>query len=460
MNRVMIAGTKSGVGKTTLSMGIMAALSRNMSVQPFKVGPDYIDPAFHTYITGNICRNLDSYLLTKDIIKYLFIKNSKHRDIAIIEGVMGLFDGAEIESDRGSSASIAKILQTPVILVIDGSKVASSIAATVKGFELFDNDLNISGVIINNVGSKKHYELIKKAIEYHTDVTPCGYLLKNSKLNLPERHLGLVPACEIDNLDEVFSNLADEVIKSIDIEKILEISKVPSVNSSIIFGEDREIDSSPINIAIAKDRAFNFYYQDSLDLLSDLYGVNWIPYSPLDDKRLPDNIHGLYIGGGFPEVFTKEILNNSSMREDLIEKLNSGLPYIAECGGLIYLTESIKGLDGVVHPMTGWLSGQSEMTTRLQNFGYGKLTLKDRCILGKSGDEINIHEFHRSKVNLREKRVFEIEKVRDGKKVSSWQCGYIKGNGVAGYSHFHFLSNINFAYGFIKSCVEFKRRGN
>lgn len=456
----MIAGTKSGVGKTTISMGLMSALSKKMNVQPYKVGPDYIDSAFHSYITGNNCSNLDSYLLKEPMINYLFNKNKQNKDIAVVEGVMGLFDGAEVGSDIGTSASIAKLLDIPVILVVDGSKVASSIAATVKGFETFDNDLKISGVIINNVGSRTHYKLLKSAIEYHTNVIPCGYLVKNSSVTLPERHLGLVPACEQQDIDKIFSLLAEQIEETIDLDAVMSIASQPEIIREIqpINIKNSE-DIKGVRIAIARDKAFNFYYQDSLDLLSDYYNVSWIPYSPLTDKKLPEDIDGLYIGGGFPEVFTKEIANNESMKKDLINRLRGGLPYIAECGGLIYLSDSLIDLEGKKHPMIGWLEGETVMTTRLQRFGYGFLTLEDDCILGKKGDSINIHEFHRSKADIKNQTIYRLKKIRNKETINEWECGFNKSNGIAAYAHIHFGSNMNFGKAFVDRCNEFKRRG-
>lgn len=458
MKRLLIAGTKSGVGKTTISMGLMAALSKRMNVQPFKVGPDYIDSAYHSFITGNICRNLDSFLLGPDEIKYFFEKNIQNSDISITEGVMGLFDGAEVGSDIGTSASIAKILDMPVILVVDGSKVASSIAATIKGFELFDKNLTINGVIINNVGSKKHYELLEEAVIYHTGVTPCGYLIKNSILRLPERHLGLVPVWEQPKLKETFDLLANQISETVDIDKILEIANRPYKKESKQLWIYKS--NHTVNIAIAMDRAFNFYYQDSLDLLEDYLGVNFIPFSPIEDKNLPENIDGLYLGGGFPEVFAQELSDNSWMIKDIISKLDQGLPYIGECGGLMYLGEELIDLEDKVYKMVGWFSGKTTMTKRLQRFGYAHLTLKNESIFGNPGDKIRIHEFHRSNAEFNVPTQYQLEKIRSGRVVNSWECGYQKKGGIAAYAHFHFGSNLEFAKNFIDRCIKFRNRGN
>lgn len=456
MNRIMIAGTKSGVGKTTVSMGIMATLSKRMKVQAYKVGPDYIDPAFHTFITSRNCRNLDSYMMNQDMIKYLFKENMNDADMAVVEGVMGLFDGAEVGNDIGTSTSVAKILDIPVILVVDGSNVASSLAATVKGFDTFDKNLKISGVIINNVGSEAHYDLLKRAIEYHTDVVPCGYLIKNKELSLPERHLGLVPAGELNSLTDIFDNLALQIEKTIDIDKIMKIASAT---------KDIEVDyapvmvnEEPVRIAIAKDKAFNFYYQDALDLLEKYNAVKWVPFSPINDKSLPENIHGIYLGGGFPEVFAKELSANKAIQSDLIDKLNDGIPYVAECGALMYLCERLVDLEGIEHDMLGWLEGKTTMQTRLQRFGYATLTTSEETVFGEADMIVNVHEFHRSKAEVNEKEVYKLEKKRYNEVIKSWNCGYKKNNGVAAYAHIHFASNLAFGNGFVKSCLNYKKK--
>lgn len=457
MYQLMIAGTKSGVGKTTVSMGLMAALSKRMTVQPYKVGPDYIDPAFHSYITGRTCRNLDSYILPEDMIHYFYEKNLQKAEVALVEGVMGLFDGAEVGSDIGTSASIAKMLNLPVILVVDGSKVAASLAATVKGFDTFDPKLRMAGVIINNVGSEAHYEILKKAIEMYTEVKPCGYLLKNSQITLPERHLGLVPASEQLALDEVFETLAEAIEATVDIETILSIgqSQTPEIQaiSPKVFNEEK------VRIGIAKDKAFNFYYEDALDLMEELGHVEWVPFSPLIDSHLPENISGLYFGGGFPEVFADQLAENNSFINDLLKHLGEGMPYTAECGGLMYLCDGLVDLEGGHHQMVGWLPGETVMTKRLQRFGYAELTLDAPCIFGSKGQKIRIHEFHRSSAEVALPNRYAIEKIRYGQVIKSWQCGFEKGNGIAAYAHMHYGSNLQFAENFVRNCLTYKERG-
>lgn len=463
MSAFMIAGTSSGVGKTTVAMGLMAALSKGHKVQPYKVGPDYIDPAFHTYITGVKCRNLDSYMLDESMIHYLYQKNLKEADIAIVEGVMGLFDGAEVGADIGTSASIAKMLNLPVILVVSGAKVATSLAATVKGFDLFDPDLRIAGVIINNVNSPIQYDLLKRGIEYHTDVTVCGYLKKDERLKLPERHLGLVPAGEQADLDMVFEALGQAVRETVDIEGILELSKNwqkahPTNNQkSLKVFQPEAFNIRPIRVGIAMDKAFNFYYQDALDYMADYGGVKWLPFSPMEDDQLPASLDGLYFGGGFPEMFPEALKANEGFIKSLLDALESGIPYTAECGGLMYLCQALTDLDGKTHPMVGWLPGSTTMTKRLQRFGYANLTLTRDSLFGKTGDTIKVHEFHRSSAEVEVPSSYHLEKIRGGKVTESWECGYSKANGVSAYAHMHFMSTVSFAHNFVEKCVIYRK---
>ena len=267
MKKILIAGTNSGVGKTTISLGIMQALTkRNMKVQPYKVGPDYIDPSYHTFITGRHSRNLDSYMLDDEKIKYIVNEASKDADISVVEGVMGLYDGLGIDLNSCTSSYASKLLKAPVILVINAKAMAASAAAMVLGYKELDKDVNIGGVILNNVKSKSHYEILKQAIETYCKVEVLGYFPPNSEFSLESRHLGLVPSVEMDSLKSKFDNLADEIEKYIDIDKILEISDVQEVESN--FNLDNFINKNRIenkSIAIAYDKAFNFYYRENIE---------------------------------------------------------------------------------------------------------------------------------------------------------------------------------------------------
>ncbi|PKM52070.1 MAG: cobyrinate a,c-diamide synthase [Firmicutes bacterium HGW-Firmicutes-7] len=448
--KLMIAGMSSGVGKTTLTMGILSALSEKMVVQSYKVGPDYIDPAYHTLITGRKCRNLDNYLLSNETVEQLFYKNSKDAQIGIIEGVMGLYDGAQVNSDIGSSASIAKVLKCPVVLVVDGSGIAKSVAAIVKGFIEFDPAVKLSGVILNKVNSIKHYCLLKEAIEQFTTAKCYGYLPKNEIGTLKSRHLGLIPSCEIEDLKLKLECVSKAVEETVDLEGLLQLAYREAEEVTIEIPIYQTL-FKDLHIGVAYDEAFNFYYEDNLDLFKEL-GATIQFFSPIRDSRLPENIHFLYFGGGFPEMFAQELSDNHLMKKDIKEKLEMGMPYLAECGGLMYLTKQLIDFDEKIYRMVGWLDGTCSMTKRLQRFGYKTLTLKENCILGEKDEVIPIHEFHHSKTEVLETNtVFGLKKMKEDKVIAAYECGYLKGKGVAGYPHFHFHGNPSMAINLLQA---------
>ena len=457
--KFIIAGTQSGVGKTTISTGIMRALVlRGCDVQPFKVGPDYIDPAFHSFVTGNKSRNLDSWMIDEEILRELFIKNSCSRKIAVVEGVMGLYDGFGTEKDMGSTAHVSKILNIPVILVINGRGMSSSAAAEVLGFKMYDTKVEIKGVIVNNVSGEKHYEIIKKVVERDTGIKCLGYLKKNSNIKLESRHLGLVPSVEVEDLERRLDELASMVEETIDIDGILKLA-YGTAPLNIEVKSNTYVEKS-VNIGVALDKAFNFYYEDNLDLLKEL-GGNLVYFSPLKDKELPPNIHGLYLGGGFPEVFAKELEENREMRRIIKEQSLKGMPIYAECGGLMYLTNSIINFEGKKFEMVGVFDGEATMTKRLHRFGYVHVNINKPCVISQGSDLVKAHEFHRSKLNHMDEGDcgYRVEKIRENKLQNSWQCGFIKNNTLGAYAHIHFYSNKNLATNFIKNCSLFKEKG-
>ncbi|WP_432665704.1 cobyrinate a,c-diamide synthase [Wukongibacter baidiensis] len=459
LSRFVIAGTQSGVGKTTVTTGLMRALTlRGLNIQPFKVGPDYIDPAFHSFVTGNKSRNLDSWMLSEETIKELFTKNALGKGLSVIEGVMGLYDGFGIEKDMGSTAHLAKILKAPVILVIDGRGMSSSAAAQVLGYKMYDTELELKGIIVNNVSGEKHYEIIRKVIERDTGIKCLGFLKKNANIKLESRHLGLVPSVEIDGLEKRLDELAQMVEETIDIEGILQLAdEAESLDGKYDSDINRE---KVVNIGVALDKAFNFYYQDNLDLLEEL-GANLIYFSPLKDKELPDNIHGLYLGGGFPEVFPKELEDNSEMRNDILNKSLKGMPIYAECGGLMYLTKSIENFEGDKFQMVGVFDRESRMTKRLQRFGYVNVNINKPCAISEGNDVVKAHEFHRSTLDEVEEEncVYKVDKIREKKLQKTWECGLVKNNTLGAYAHIHFYANKALAKNFINNCLIFKEKG-
>lgn len=465
---IVIAGTNSGCGKTTISMGIMAALvEKGLKVQPYKVGPDFIDPMFHTFITGRESVNLDSWMLQNETVKYLFAKHSQDADIAVIEGVMGFYDGYGGRSLEGSTADVSKIIGAPVILVINGEAMSLSAAALVKGFAEFDKNVNVKGIIINNVSGAGHYKLLKEAIEENTGVAVLGYLRPMSELAIASRHLGLVTSAEIGDLKEKAGILSRQLQETVDLELLIAISRMAAEidvrNNKMEINTKNRITQigtvKKVKIAVAKDKAFCFYYKDNLELL-EMMGAELAFFSPLSDDRLPENIDGLYIGGGYPEIWAEELQNNLTMRKELKSCVENGLPTYAECGGLMYLTDSIRTKDDREFEMIGLFPGKSCMTASLKRFGYVFVKLTEDTILGKKGSEIRAHEFHYSEtvVDKRINSCFEVSKRRDGLTTQLWNCGFKIHNLLAGYAHMHFWSNPEFAKGFIESCRSYRAR--
>ncbi|WP_054741905.1 cobyrinate a,c-diamide synthase [Cellulosilyticum ruminicola] len=441
--KILIAGTNSGVGKTTISLGIMQALkNRNMVVQPYKVGPDYIDTAYHTHITKRASRNLDAYMLEEEKLKYLFNKVKVDADISVVEGVMGLYDGKGTDINNCSSSSMAKLLNIPVILVINAKAMAASSAAMVLGYQKIDPDLNICGVIANNVRTEGHYKLVKESIEKYCGVEVLGYFPPNESFSLPSRHLGLVPSNEMEALDDKFQSLGSEIEKYINIDRLLELCETEDVETDY----KPEIVSSGLTkvkgkkIAIAQDKAFNFYYADNLDLLRDM-GLEIVNFSPLYDKELPVCDY-IYIGGGFPEVFGKELAANKVVREAIKKAHEAGIPIYAECGGLMYLGEGLIDHDENYYEMVGIFEGVSRMTKSLKRFGYCYGTAQEETILSKVGDTLRGHEFHHSEFESKEKGVYIMQKGAKAKEEDKWSGGYSKGNTLAAYLHIHFYSNL------------------
>lgn len=444
MKYFMLAGASSNVGKTTVTMGIMAAYKkRGITLQPFKTGPDYIDPMFHSFVTGEKSINLDTWLLDKDTISGLFCRSLEEKDLGILEGVMGLYDGHSLTSDLGSSAYLSKIIDAPVILIIDGRGMSKSAAALVKGYMDFDPDTKIAGVIINQVSSESHYLLLKEMIEAYNDVPCLGYFPKNPDIIMDSRHLGLVPVEELTGFREKVDKAGELAEAHIDLDQLLTIAQN---NKGFVPYEDPfknlEEKFKGLRIGVPRDRAFNFYYEDNFKALKAC-GVEIVFFSPLKDEKLPKNIHGLYIGGGFPEIFGKELAKNKTMIADVLEKLEAGLPCYAECGGLMYLTKAMVLLSGEEIPGVGFINGISKMTTGLQRFGYVELEVS----LLEKKIPLKAHEFHHSLVECFEEipRLYDIHK-----KGKTWTCGYTKNKVLAGYPHIHFYSNPDFLEALLK----------
>ncbi|OPH60825.1 cobyrinic acid a,c-diamide synthase [Paenibacillus ferrarius] len=458
--RLVVAGTGSGVGKTTLTIGIMAALQkRGLAVQGFKCGPDYIDPTYHTAVTGRPSRNLDSWMVPREAVKEIFQRGSSGADISLIEGVMGMFDGKDPLSDEGSTADIGRLLGAPVILVVNIASMARSVAAIVRGFQQFGQGDRIVGVIANRAGSEGHYKMVKLAIEQECGIPVFGYLPNDAGMELPERHLGLVPSIGRGELQPFFDQLADKVAGHIDLDRLLEAAVAEPIESgSHLFSAGDRPQSKRVKIAIAKDAAFHFYYPENLELL-EASGAECIYFSPLAGEAVPLEADGLYIGGGFPEEFAERLAADESVKSSVRNRILDGIPTLAECGGYMYLTESIADTAGNDYPMVGIVPGKVTMQKKLAALGYREVTGAEGNFLLSSGAQARGHEFHYSTIQLNEQAdgqaAFQ-SKGRLGTKAE----GYLLSNLVAGYTHLHFASNPHIVSAWLEACVNYQRKRN
>ena len=455
--RIVIAGTESGVGKTTLTLGLLLALmNRELDVQPFKCGPDYIDAGLHSRISKRPCRNLDSFLLSKNVVLELFERKAREASFSVIEGVMGVFDGLGADTDTGSTSHVAKILRSPVILIIDAGRMARSAGAMALGFQKYDRGLQIKGFVLNSIGSLYHYEIAKQAIEEKTGLPVLGHMPKDKALSLPERHLGLTPSSEL-NMRKYLRDLARLIEKSVDIESIIQIGEgapcLPEFPKTIF---KQRCEEKRVTIAIAHDKAFHFYYEDNLDILKSM-GAKLIRFSPLKCKSVPASANGIYIGGGFPEVFASELSRNASLMKDISEKSEGGMPIYAECGGLMYLMNSIEDMDGKEFPMTGIFPGTVRMGKGLRMFGYHNIESLSDNILCNRGSKTKGHIFHWSYIDKMKDTANPAFKV-----YKPWRDNYVGYDGfltrntLASYVHIHFASSPLWARNFIKSIEQYK----
>lgn len=444
----MIAGTSSGSGKTTVTLGLMAALSkRGLAVQPFKCGPDFIDPTLHKMVTDRESFNLDPRMCGKDFVTRSFSGNSHDSDIAVIEGAMGLFDGGE-----SSPASIARMLGIPVILVVDVRSAAESIAAVINGFENFDPDLELKGVILNRTGSARHLDLLASAIQKHCRTELLGHLPRNSEFAIPERHLGLQMGHENELFPELVEKLAHSIETHVDSDRIISLAQEaetsPKIRQTIIRSGVKQIRKNKVRIAVAHDRAFCFYYRDNFSLLESS-GAELVMFSPISDRHIPENISGIYLGGGYPELFGKELSGNLSMLSEIREWSGSGMPLYAECGGFMYLTEGITGSDGKSHRLAGVYPARSHMGKRLAALGYRQATLVRDTMLGKTGASLRGHEFHYSTTDAMPDSVTRAYSLDNG-----LNEGFLVKNTLAGYLHLHFGFCPEIAGNFVNFCRE------
>jgi len=456
--RILIAGTSSRVGKTLVSIGLMRALTnRGYTVQPYKVGPDFIDPSFHFFATGRPSRNLDSFMMKKRDIIEAFERGFRGADIAVIEGTMGLYDSHNAVDEKGSTAEISKILKCPVILVANVERMSRTAAPFLLGYRIFDPNVQIAGVILNRVGNERHARKAKTAVESLAKMKVLGVIPRRGDIVIPDRHLGLIPAFERDEFLELFDKLAEVVEKYVDVDKIIEIAyKAPDieiVEENEIFRKKSDITS--VKLGIFRDRVFTFYYQDNIDALVAC-GAKIYYIDSINDRKLPE-VDALYIGGGFPEIFARELEKNEKLRERIYEFCESGKPVYAECGGLMYLGETLKTLDGSEYEMVGFLPIKTEMFRRFQALGYSIYKVINDNIISHKGDQILGHEFHYSKVTEIKGKLNFAFKVERGKGILDSYDGIILKNTLANYIHIHVLSYPNFARNFILSAKKSSR---
>lgn len=475
---VVIAGERSGVGKTTVTLALLAALAQcSQRVQSFKVGPDYIDPMFHSRVTGRPCYNLDPVLTSAAYVYQCFAERCRDAEFALVEGVMGLFDGATGSAETASTAHIAKLLNLPVLLVVDCSRLSRSVLAIVHGYRSFDPALTLAGVVLNRVGSDRHLELLQDALAT-IDLPILGVLRRQAEITLPDRHLGLVPTAELPQLQERLDRLAHLGQTSFDWPQLLplirvskSISPLSQTLDSPVTEDSRHYEGIPQKrpkpdetvhlalirrtkprLAVAQDAAFSFYYTDGLDYLTHL-GAELVPWSPLVDATLPEATDGLYLGGGFPEMFAAALAENAPLRQQLHQRIQTGLPTYAECGGLMYLAEKLVDLQGQTWPMVGVLPTTVTMEARL-TLGYRRATAIAPSVALQTQQQVWGHEFHHSQVTIPPSApLYQLQRfdAKSPHTTEGWGDRHIH----ASYLHLHWRGNPTQAQQFLSACATY-----
>jgi cobyrinic acid a,c-diamide synthase len=454
--RLLISGTASGVGKTTFIVGLARALqARGFRVELFKCGPDYLDPTYHARASGRPSQNLDGWMMGRDAVIGTFARACADADIALIEGVMGLFDGASPTTEEGSTAEIAKWLDAPVMLVVDVSGMARTVAAIARGVAAFDPELRLAGIFCNRVGSRGHLDILRRAL---SDLPVLGGLPNEPALTFPERHLGLRTADEQAVPDSILSELGRVTKEWCDLDAILTVALAAPLMSCQLPAKVDAASSSRCRIGVAFDEAFHFYYEYNLHLLKSL-GAELVYFSPISDPGLPD-VNGLYIGGGYPEIHARSLSANVSMREQISAFAADGGTIYAECGGLMYLCDAIKTLDGQHYPMTGVIPAHAVMRERLQALGYVEVETQAVSALGPAGLRFRGHQFRYSELQPLKDRIdcaYRVVRRRDGQVVSE---GYTVKNTLASYVHAHWASNPTIAERLVEACVRQTRNAS
>lgn len=446
--RILLGAAASGSGKTLITCGLLQALkNRKLQVTSFKCGPDYIDPMFHSRVIGTKSRNLDSFFADEDTVRYLLEKNARDCEISVIEGVMGYYDGLAGISPKASAYDVAKITKTPAVLIVNAKGMSLSAAAFIKGFVEYQEDSQIRGVILNQVSSMM-YPRLKQIIEEELSIKVYGYVPVVKDCVLESRHLGLVMPEEIVDLQQKLMELAEILEKSVDIDGLLELAEhaeeLPVQESPVAYHTGRKI-----KIALAKDEAFCFFYQDNLELLEEM-GAELVPFSPIHDKKLPEHIDGMLFHGGYPELYAKKLSENKEMLAAVCAAVQTGIPYMAECGGFMYLHQEMEDMEGHSWPMAGVIHGKSWRTPRLTRFGY--ITLEDGTCFGEHVGAIRAHEFH----YFDSDRCGEAYTAKKPLSSRSWKCIHSDGQGMSGFPHMYYYSNLRVPEQFLRACEERK----
>ena len=452
--RILLAAGSSGSGKTLITCGLLEALvERGLKTASFKCGPDYIDPMFHSRVIGTKSRNLDTFFTGSEVTKYLLTRNARDCEIAVMEGVMGFYDGVAGTTTTASAYDLAKVTDTPVILIVNSRGMSVSLAAYVKGFLEYKKDSHIKGVIFNQM-SPMLYPRMKKLLEEELGVAVLGYVPKVEDCVIESRHLGLVLPDEIPELKDRLHKLAGVLEETLDIDRILELAgEAPDLLDAKPESVTDFRLSEPVRIGVAEDEAFCFFYADNFRLLSEM-GAEIVPFSPMEDKQLPDDLDGLLLYGGYPELNGKKLEQNTTMKDMIREKLKAGMPCMAECGGFMYLHEEMEGMDGNFYQMAGVIPVKAYRTPNLSRFGYVTLTQKKPALGMEDFGEIPAHEFH----------YFDSENcggdfhAAKPESKRGWDCIHGTDTMLAGFPHLYYYGNPEVPKAFLKKCLAYKKQ--
>lgn len=452
--RILLAAGSSGSGKTLITCGLLEALvERGIKTASFKCGPDYIDPMFHSRVIGTKSRNLDTFFTEPEVTKYLLTRNARDCEIAVMEGVMGFYDGVAGTTTRASAYDLAKVTDTPVILIVNSRGMSVSLAAYVKGFLEYKKDSHIQGVIFNQM-SPMLYPRMKKLLEEELGVAVLGYVPKVEDCVIESRHLGLVLPDEIPELKDRLHKLAGVLEETLDIDRILELAgEAPDLPDTKPESVSDFRLSEPVRIGVAEDEAFCFFYADNFRLLGEM-GAEIVPFSPMEDKQLPDDLDGILLYGGYPELNGKKLEQNTTMKDMIREKLKAGMPCMAECGGFMYLHEEMEGMDGNFYQMAGVIPGKAYRTPKLSRFGYVTLTQKKTALGREDFGEIPAHEFH----------YFDSENcggdfhAAKPESKRGWDCIHGTDTMLAGFPHLYYYGNPEVPKAFLKKCLAYKKQ--